>query len=204
MRRPTSWPIWSVPLRIDQADAVPPKAGGLPVTGSWPRDAANVLSDKLVFKPQLTPGAGRDVWHPVMGPPGHGHPASSRRRKSTPSWRSGLCSGREDEVRVSVDRQVREPRVSTVPVDGVDPQSGQQVRNSRITQSVRPRSGTGYFANCAASATGASQSSGELSILPGVARRSPGASSSAPIMTSAMAWTGGTRAIRRRDKNCAR
>ena len=45
------------------------EAGGLPVTGPWPRDAVNVLSDKLVFKPQLTPGAGRDVWHPVMGPP---------------------------------------------------------------------------------------------------------------------------------------
>ena len=30
----------------------------------WQPDAANVLSDKLVFRPRLTPVAGCDVWHP--------------------------------------------------------------------------------------------------------------------------------------------
>jgi hypothetical protein len=30
----------------------------------WQPDAVNVLSDKLVFRPRLTPAAGRDVWHP--------------------------------------------------------------------------------------------------------------------------------------------
>ena len=30
----------------------------------WPPDAVNVLSDKLVFRPQLTPVAGCDLWHP--------------------------------------------------------------------------------------------------------------------------------------------
>ena len=31
---------------------------------SWQPDAVNVLSDKLVFNPRLTPIAGRDLWHP--------------------------------------------------------------------------------------------------------------------------------------------
>ena len=30
----------------------------------WQPDAVNVLSDKLVFRPRLTPVAGRDLWHP--------------------------------------------------------------------------------------------------------------------------------------------
>ena len=30
----------------------------------WQPYAVNVLSDKLVFNPRLTPVAGRDVWHP--------------------------------------------------------------------------------------------------------------------------------------------
>jgi hypothetical protein len=30
----------------------------------WQPDAVSVLSDKLVFRPRLTPIAGRDVWHP--------------------------------------------------------------------------------------------------------------------------------------------
>ena len=30
----------------------------------WQPDAVDVLSDKLVFKPRLTPVAGRAPWHP--------------------------------------------------------------------------------------------------------------------------------------------
>ena len=30
----------------------------------WRPAAVNVLSDKLVFRPRLTPVAGRDLWHP--------------------------------------------------------------------------------------------------------------------------------------------
>jgi hypothetical protein len=30
----------------------------------WQPDAVSVLSDKLVFRPRLTPVAGRDPWHP--------------------------------------------------------------------------------------------------------------------------------------------
>ena len=40
-------------------------SGGSPVTARpWQPDAVNVLSDKLVFRPRLTPVAGRDLWHP--------------------------------------------------------------------------------------------------------------------------------------------
>jgi hypothetical protein len=38
-------------------------SGGSRVT-PWQPDAVNVASDKLVFRPRLTPIAGRDVWHP--------------------------------------------------------------------------------------------------------------------------------------------
>ena len=36
----------------------------------WQPDAVSVLSDKLVFRPRVTPVAGCDLWHRVMGPPG--------------------------------------------------------------------------------------------------------------------------------------
>ena len=45
----------------------------------WQPDAGSVLSDKLVFRPRLTPVAGRDIWHPRPGGPSSVHEATMRR-----------------------------------------------------------------------------------------------------------------------------